>query len=208
LQAPWALLQPLPSRHGAGPGQVAACEQVPMPVQRTSHAHEDPQSMPLVHDESPPQVTSQSPSPQMSAPWQELAWLQVILHSLAPEQLTPAPQAERPQETWQGIPAGQITWAAAHAESALQSITHTPSVQRVHAGGHAKASAPPPSNGEASAPGPPSPPGRTHRPSVHTRPSWQSPGTSQAKSGERREKLQPADAATSARITIACLMAT
>jgi hypothetical protein len=197
-QAPGALVQPLPSLHGAGPGQVAGMGQAPPPVQRASQAQELPQSMPLPHADDPPQVTSQSPAPQMMAPPQALDWLQVILHALAPEQLTPPPQAERPQETSHGMPAGQMT-CGPQADSPLQSITQVLPVQRVHWGGQTKASALVASKADASALVPPSPAaGSTQKPSVQTRPSWQSAGTVQEKSGERRSKLHPAAAAASA----------
>ena len=159
-----------PERHWFGPGQVDSTGQLPEPMQRVSQWQEDEQSMPPPHADWPPQVMSQTPVPQMSAPPQALAWLQVMVQPFDPEQLTPLPQADRPQETWQGIPAGQMT-CVPQEESAVQSITQAPSVQRVHAAGQMKASLSPASMGDAS-PGPPSPAeGSTQKPSVQTRPS-------------------------------------
>jgi hypothetical protein len=162
-------VQPAPSRQGLGPGHTVGKGQVPVRLQSASHAHEALQSMPPPHEAWPPHWMSQGPAPQVSGPPQALAWLQVMAHSLAAEQSTPVPQAERPQLTWQGIPAGHTTLIP-QAESALQSITQAPSSQRVQAAGQMNASPGAPSVTT----GPPSPTvlGSTQKPLEQTRPSW------------------------------------
>ena len=92
-----------------------------MPLQLTSQAHDEPQ-LTSPHDALPVQATLHGPRPQLS-PRQLWPPLQVILHEVAPRQLTPLLHApSREHSTWHAKPVGQITCCLQPPFSA-QSIT-------------------------------------------------------------------------------------
>lgn len=102
----------LPDVQSAAPGQVPPAVQLIMPVHATSHWHEAVQSIAAVQLRLPPQVTSQTPGPQVAPPTQLDGPLHVIVHAVAPLQSTPpVHELEPAQSTMHGRPAGQTTLA-------------------------------------------------------------------------------------------------